>query len=121
MNRTLHSLSSVLLIFLMASPLATQNGVQPEDGTPRFDYFAYEGRDPVYDSVTAGPDEYLNPIIAGFYPDPSIVAVGEDFYLVNSSFSYYPGVPIHHSKDLVNWTQIGHVLETYFGLYAFGR
>ncbi|HUF11065.1 MAG TPA: glycoside hydrolase family 43 protein [Rhodothermales bacterium] len=111
MTRTLHSLTSVLLILLTASPLAAQNDVQPEDGTPRFDHFTYEGRDPVYDSVAAGPDEYLNPIIAGFYPDPSIVAVGEDFYLVNSSFSYYPGVPIFHSTDLVNWTQIGHVLD----------
>lgn len=53
---------------------------------------------------------YHNPIIPGFYPDPSIVRVGEDYYLVNSSFEYFPGVPIFHSRDLVNWEQIGHVL-----------
>lgn len=52
-----------------------------------------------------------NPILSGFYPDPSICRVGEDFYLVNSSFAYYPGVPIFHSKDLANWTQIGNILD----------
>lgn len=54
---------------------------------------------------------FNNPILPGFYPDPSICRVGDDYYLVNSSFSYFPGVPIFHSKDLVNWNQIGHVLD----------
>ena len=53
---------------------------------------------------------YQNPIIPGFYPDPSICRVGEDYYLVNSSFEYFPGVPIFHSRDLVHWRQIGHCL-----------
>lgn len=48
-----------------------------------------------------------NPILSGFYPDPSICAVGEDFYLVNSTFAYFPGIPILHSKDLAHWEQIG--------------
>ncbi|MDD2647443.1 MAG: glycoside hydrolase family 43 protein [Eubacteriales bacterium] len=52
----------------------------------------------------------LNPIIPGYYPDPSICRVGEDFYLVNSSFEFFPGLPIWHSRDLVSWEQIGHVL-----------
>lgn len=52
-----------------------------------------------------------NPILPGFYPDPSICRVGEDFYLVNSTFAYFPAVPIFHSKDLVNWEQIGNVLD----------
>lgn len=52
-----------------------------------------------------------NPILPGFYPDPSICAVGEDFYLVNSTFSYFPGLPILHSKDLANWEQIGNALD----------
>ena len=52
-----------------------------------------------------------NPILAGFYPDPSICRVGENYYLVNSTFAYFPGIPIFHSKDLVNWRQLGHVLE----------
>jgi alpha-N-arabinofuranosidase len=58
---------------------------------------------------------FTNPIIPGFYPDPSICRVGADdsaadFYLVNSTFGYFPGVPIFHSRDLVNWQQIGYCL-----------
>lgn len=52
-----------------------------------------------------------NPILSGFYPDPSICRVGEDFYLVNSSFAYFPGVPIWHSKNLAEWKQIGNILD----------
>jgi len=55
--------------------------------------------------------EYRNPILSGFYPDPSICRVGADFYLVTSSFAYFPGIPIFHSRDLVHWRQIGHVLD----------
>lgn len=51
-----------------------------------------------------------NPVIPGFYPDPSICRRGEDYYLANSSFEYFPGVPIWHSRDLVHWRQIGHCL-----------
>ncbi len=54
---------------------------------------------------------FENPILPGFYPDPSICRVGEDYYLVTSSFSYFPGIPIFHSRDLINWKQIGHVLD----------
>lgn len=53
---------------------------------------------------------YRNPVIPGFYPDPSICRVGQDYYLVTSSFEYFPGVPIFHSLDLVHWRQIGHCL-----------
>lgn len=53
---------------------------------------------------------YRNPVIPGFHPDPSVVRVGDWFYLVNSSFEMFPGVPIHRSRDLVNWEPIGHVL-----------
>jgi xylan 1,4-beta-xylosidase len=53
---------------------------------------------------------YRNPILPGFHPDPSICRVGDDFYLVTSSFEYFPGVPVFHSRDLVNWRQIGHCL-----------
>lgn len=54
---------------------------------------------------------YENPIIRGFNPDPSICRVGEDYYLVTSSFEYFPGIPIYHSKDLVNWEQIGNCIK----------
>lgn len=53
---------------------------------------------------------YQNPVIPGFHPDPSVCRVGEDYYLVNSSFQFFPGVPLYHSKDLVHWEQIGHCL-----------
>jgi xylan 1,4-beta-xylosidase len=53
---------------------------------------------------------YHNPVLPGFYPDPSVCRVGEDYYLVTSSFEYFPGVPIFHSRDLVHWRQIGHCL-----------
>jgi alpha-N-arabinofuranosidase len=59
----------------------------------------------------AGPAQtFQNPVISGFYPDPSICRVGEDYYLVNSSFEYFPGVPIFHSRDLVHWRQLGYCL-----------
>lgn len=57
-------------------------------------------------------ETFTNPILAGFNPDPSICRVGDDYYLVNSSFGYFPGIPVLHSKDLVNWEQIGAVLDT---------
>jgi xylan 1,4-beta-xylosidase len=56
------------------------------------------------------PHGYKNPIIPGFNPDPSACRVGEDYYLVTSSFEYFPGVPVYHSRDLVNWRQIGQCL-----------
>ncbi|MDO3412754.1 glycoside hydrolase family 43 protein [Saccharibacillus sp. CPCC 101409] len=54
--------------------------------------------------------KYSNPVIKGFYPDPSVCKVEDTYYLVCSSFQYFPGVPLFESKDLVNWTQIGHCL-----------
>ena len=54
---------------------------------------------------------FSNPVIPGFYPDPSIIRVEDDFYLINSSFGLFPGVPVFHSKDLVNWEQIGNALD----------
>ena len=53
---------------------------------------------------------YQNPIVRGFYPDPSVCAANGKYYLVCSSFQYFPGVPLFESEDLINWTQIGHVL-----------
>ncbi|MBQ8821654.1 MAG: family 43 glycosylhydrolase [Lachnospiraceae bacterium] len=55
-------------------------------------------------------DMYHNPIMTGMHPDPSIVRVGEDYYMVNSSFIYFPCIPISHSKDLIHWEVIGHAI-----------
>jgi xylan 1,4-beta-xylosidase len=54
------------------------------------------------------PKNFQNPILPGFNPDPSICRVGDDYYMVTSSFLWYPGIPIYHSKDLVNWGLFGH-------------
>lgn len=56
------------------------------------------------------PATFQNPVLPGFYPDPSVCRVGQDYYLVTSSFEYFPGVPIFHSRDLVHWRQLGHCL-----------
>ncbi len=53
---------------------------------------------------------YTNPVIPGFNPDPSVCRVGDDYYLVTSTFQYFPGVPVYHSKDLIHWEQIGNCL-----------
>ncbi|HEX8868432.1 MAG TPA: glycoside hydrolase family 43 protein, partial [Lentzea sp.] len=52
-----------------------------------------------------------NPVIPGMHPDPSVCRVGDDFYLVCSSFEYFPGIPVFHSRDLVRWTQLGNALD----------
>ena len=53
---------------------------------------------------------FKNPVLPGFHADPSVCRAGDDFYLVNSTFQYFPGVPVFHSKDLVNWEQVGNCL-----------
>ncbi|RYY56102.1 MAG: glycoside hydrolase family 43 protein [Chitinophagaceae bacterium] len=65
----------------------------------------------VCSSLFAQQTVVTNPILSGFYPDPSIVKVGPDYYLINSTFSYFPGIPVFHSKDLKNWKQIGNVID----------
>lgn len=59
----------------------------------------------------ASAGEYRNPVVSGFNPDPSICRDGNDYYLATSTFEYFPGVPIYHSKDLVNWRLAGHALD----------
>ena len=62
-----------------------------------------------------------NPIMPGFYPDPSVCAVGEDYYLINSTFAYFPGLSLMHSKDLVHWEQIGNVYTHSIALSIIGH
>jgi xylan 1,4-beta-xylosidase len=75
-----------------------------------FNWFEYTGRDKVFDEPLP-PGTYRNPILAGFYPDPSITRVGDTYYLVNSTFTYFPGIPVFESHDLVHWRQIGNVID----------
>jgi alpha-N-arabinofuranosidase len=78
---------------------------------PRFDWFEYTGDDAIFRDSAAGPTAYQNPILTGFYPDPSITRAGDDYYVVNSTFAYFPGIPVFHSQDLVNWRQVGNVID----------
>jgi len=64
-----------------------------------------------FNTCTSNRLKFSNPILAGFYPDPSICQVDSDYYLVNSTFAYFPGIPVFHSRDLVNWKLLGHVLD----------
>ncbi|WP_348636176.1 glycoside hydrolase family 43 protein [Rhodohalobacter sp. SW132] len=82
-----------------------------QQNAPLFSQFVYEGDDQIYKDHPLEEDEFYTPILQGTYPDPAIVRRGDDYFMVHSSFSMWPGIPIFHSNDLVNWTQIGHVLD----------
>ncbi len=84
-------------------------GAQAQTAT--FDYFKYSGNDGRFRTAIDKSRQYYNPILAGFYPDPSVCRVNDTYYMVNSSFTFFPGVPLSTSKDLVNWTPAGHVLD----------
>ncbi|HXY68523.1 MAG TPA: family 43 glycosylhydrolase, partial [Gemmatimonadales bacterium] len=91
--------------------LASQDAPLAPGAEARFDWFEYAGDDSIYKVVHAGGGEYLNPILAGFYPDPTVCRQGSDYYLATSSFAYYPGVPLFTSRDLVHWRQIRSILD----------
>ena len=92
------------------APAAPAPAVSAVERPVVFDWFEYTGSDTVFaEPLPVG--SFRNPILAGFYPDPSVCRVGDDYYLVNSTFAYFPGIPIFHSRDLVNWTQLGHVID----------
>ncbi len=93
----------------------------PKAAEARFDWFRYSGSDPENAAQQVPAGSYRNPVLQGFYPDPSIVRVGEDFYLVNSTFSWFPGIPVWHSRDLVNWRQIGNAINRSSQLDFKGR
>ena len=91
---------------IFAAPAAAQAPL-----TATFESFTYLGDDSAYGFTGVGQDEYANPILQGFYPDPSVTRVGDTFYLVHSTFSYFPGIPVWRSKNLVDWEQIGNAID----------
>ena len=96
-------LSALTGLFLLAAAPPPPDAQSPA----RFAWFDYRG-----DGGAPAPiGQYKNPVLAGFYPDPSILRVGPDFYLVNSTFSWFPGIPVFHSRDLVHWRQIGNAID----------
>ncbi len=101
----------VLYLVAYMNAVAQNTGSNSQTNKAYFDYFEYRGNDSGFKKKINPTKQYFNPVIAGFYPDPSVCRKGNDYYLVNSSFSYYPGVPIWQSNDLVSWKQIGHVLD----------
>lgn len=96
-----HRAVLVALAAALAAPLAAAPAA-------RFDYVSYRALDQAPETP---PGSYRNPVLPGFQPDPSIVKVGKDFYLVTSTFSWFPGLPIYHSTDLVNWQLVGHAID----------
>lgn len=76
-----------------------------------FAWVSYAGHDYPEPPTPATSAYYRNPILAGFHPDPSIVRVRDDYYLINSTFAFFPGIPVYHSRDLVNWQQIGNAID----------
>ena len=96
--------------FRFAIPLLLATFVSQAAEPVLFDWFEYTGRDKAF-AQPLEPGQYRNPILAGFYPDPSIVRAGDRYYLVNSTFTYFPGIPVFESRDLVHWTQVGNVID----------
>jgi len=92
-----------------AATLLAITGVTASAQVARFERFTYQGRSQEHAPLSAG--QYRNPIVSGYYPDPSVTRVGDDYYLVNSSFAHFPGLPVFHSKNLVDWTQIGNAID----------
>jgi xylan 1,4-beta-xylosidase len=92
------------LAALAASATATAQN------TVAFDWFEYAGRDSIF-SAPLPKGSFRNPILAGYYPDPSVTRAGDKFYLVSSTFAHWPGIPIHESVDLVHWRLVGHALS----------
>ena len=115
-KKNLKRITAILLLVAVAglySFSVKDAGPKPKKAPtpPVFTKVVYEGNDQLYNNNPLEADEFYNPILQGCYPDPAITRKGDDYYLVCSSFAMFPGVPIFHSKDLVNWTQIGHVLD----------
>jgi alpha-N-arabinofuranosidase len=75
-----------------------------------FDWFEYTGNDAVFEQPLP-PGGYRNPILAGFHPDPAITRANGRYYLVSSTFTFFPGIPVFESTDLVHWQQIGNVID----------
>lgn len=103
LTNTIFTLKNLILsvLLLLTSAVFAQNY---NDGTRRSNPFA----------APPSPNEkatFTNPVIPGFHSDPSVCRVGDDYYLITSTFEYFPGVPVFHSKDLINWEQIGYCID----------
>jgi len=111
-KRNLTYLSAFAVFFsLLGFGINDKAAEDPPKNSPLFTKVIYQGNDEIYNKYELESGEFYNPILQGCYPDPAITRKGNDYYMVASSFAMFPGVPIFHSNDLVNWKQIGHVLD----------
>lgn len=109
----------LILLFTLMMGLFSFAGVRSKEAPkqkaaknpPVFSKVVYQGDDEIYKKNPLKEDEFYTPILQGCYPDPAITKKGDDYYMVCSSFAMFPGVPIFHSRDLVNWTDLGGVLN----------
>jgi alpha-N-arabinofuranosidase len=102
----------LLLLGIIMFPFTGANCQNKQkNNLPLFSNFVYEGNDQIYTDNPLKSDEFYTPILQGCYPDPAITRKGDDYFMVCSSFAMFPGVPVFHSKDLVNWTDLGGVLN----------
>jgi len=107
----MHTLRLLSLLVSAAVSLGMQAKSKAAD-VARFDLFTYSGDDDYYRQNPLADDaQFYNPVIPGWASDPSLCRVGEDYFLVTSTFTYFPGVPLYHSTDLVNWQLVGNVLN----------
>lgn len=99
----------LLLRAVVTALVALSIGCASRDA--RFIRFDYAGSDARFDREIDPYNEYFNPVLSGFHPDPSICRKGGDYFLVNSTFTFFPAIPVWHSRDLVNWRRVGYAVD----------
>ena len=99
---------SLATILALATLVSCSNTDKDIHSSALFTPLQYEAQGEAYNPES----QYRNPILPGFYPDPSICRVGDDYYMVNSSFQYFPAIPVWHSTDLVHWESCGSAIES---------
>jgi xylan 1,4-beta-xylosidase len=110
-NKRVVNKGCILTVMVLIAMHSLNSAVGQPKSAPVFSDFVYQGDDPVYKDYPLEEDEFYNPVLQGCYPDPAITRKGDDYFLVCSSFAMFPGVPIFHSRDLVNWKSLGGVLD----------
>ncbi len=103
------------LALLAASVLllgGCNSDIKLSPGQAYFKSFTYTGNDPIFEKSRLGDGEIFNPLLQGSYSDASICRKGDDYYMVTANYSFFPGIPVLHSKDLVNWEQVGYAMSS---------
>src|SRR5690606_23113252 len=104
-------IAALMLAACGGEPSAQAASGSDEAAPPvHFDWFEYTGRDAAFEAeVPEG--SFRNPVLSGFHSDPSVVAANGKFYLVASTFTFFPGIPVFESEDLVHWKQVGNAIH----------